>query len=57
MIERDERLENEAEPPLRCAECGADNPPNARGWRTYLKDDGETETFCPDCSTREFNAT
>lgn len=41
---------------LRCAECGRLSDDDAAGWRTYLTDDEppETETFCPECSEREF---
>jgi len=39
---------------LICAECGAGSPPDARGWRAYLTDDGEAEVFCPECAAREF---
>jgi hypothetical protein len=41
---------------LVCAECGARSPPDAQGWRAYLDVDGETVTFCPACSAREFGA-
>jgi hypothetical protein len=39
---------------LVCAECGAESPPEARGWRAYLTDDDVAEVFCPDCAAREF---
>jgi hypothetical protein len=29
-------------------------PPEARGWRTYLDDDEQAVTFCEECSEREF---
>jgi len=39
---------------LICAECGAESPPDAAGWRAYLTDDGEAAVFCPECAAREF---
>jgi integrase/recombinase XerC len=33
--------------PLICAECGAESPPDAAGWRGYLDDDGAAIMFCP----------
>jgi hypothetical protein len=47
----------EAERVLRCAECGCESTPEARGWRAYLADDGQAFTFCPDCAEREFDET
>jgi hypothetical protein len=29
---------------LRCAECGAESPPDAKAWRAYLDDDGQAVT-------------
>jgi hypothetical protein len=43
-----------ASPPLVCAECGRESPPDAAGWRAYLDDDGQAVTFCPKCAEREF---
>jgi hypothetical protein len=40
---------------LVCAECGAESPPDAAGWRAYLNDDGEAVTFCQECAAREFD--
>lgn len=40
--------------PLICAECGADAPPAAEGWRGYLDDEDQLCFFCPACSQREF---
>jgi hypothetical protein len=42
------------DPPLTCAECGVTSRPDARGWRSYLTDDGEAVMFCPECAEREF---
>jgi hypothetical protein len=45
-----------AEAPLVCAECGPESPPDAKGWRAYLDDDGAAAMFCPECAAREFDA-
>jgi hypothetical protein len=41
---------------LSCAECGCISSAVASGWRAYLTDDEppEVETFCPECSRKEF---
>jgi hypothetical protein len=41
---------------LLCAECGAESPRDAQGWRGYLTDDDKAVMFCPDCAKREFDA-
>jgi hypothetical protein len=47
-------LDPAAARPLVCAECGAQSPPDAAGWRAYLDVDGQAVTFCPDRAEREF---
>jgi hypothetical protein len=46
---------------LICAECGAEAPPDAGGWRAYvvgvgdeMDDEEEVMTYCPECAAREF---
>ena len=40
--------------PLVCVECRTMSDEEARGWRTYLTEDGEGATFCPNCAGHEF---
>jgi hypothetical protein len=44
-----------AEAPLVCAECVAESPPDAEGWRAYLDDDCAAVMFCQVCAAREFD--
>ncbi len=39
---------------LVCVECGRRSSAQARGWRSYLTEDGEAVVFCPECAQREF---
>jgi hypothetical protein len=46
---------------LVCAECKAEAPPDALGWRSYVVGigdevdrDEEVATYCPECAEREF---
>jgi hypothetical protein len=59
---RQKNPSGEVEPILVCAECGADAPPDAKGWRALLGYDvredewPEAFVFCPECAKREFGA-
>jgi hypothetical protein len=39
---------------LRCIECGAISPTDARDWHAYLTVDGLAATYCSNCSRKEF---
>ena len=46
--------------PLTCIECGREQAPIERGWRSYLTTDedepAEAVAYCSRCAEREFGA-
>jgi Zn finger protein HypA/HybF involved in hydrogenase expression len=50
----DERIEEPLAVP-KCLECGREPRPREL-WRLYFADLGEVAVYCPQCASREFDA-